>query len=240
MPGFKNIHKILGDRRFELTDIIIHAIDARSGLLDFPVDGQLSERATEIICDSYFRSAVLVRRHWSKPSSLRKAVLNELPRLLRSEIADLECISAEELRILDDAISRMNAPGSRIFVLNPFEVDQELGWQKEDGAPDVAQQIAHKLCFLGQSVIAARFATAHDDVKVEQTKVAGNRVVPVNIQSLRRDKGWSYEDLANLVEIDKRLVIRHLKGECAPRGSTLNKYADKLKLPLAALSFGPK
>lgn len=46
-----------------------------------------------------------------------------------------------------------------------------------------------------------------------------------NLQRLRKDCGWSYEDLALQVDLDKKLVIGHLKHGKGLQPETLGKYA---------------
>jgi hypothetical protein len=58
-----------------------------------------------------------------------------------------------------------------------------------------------------------------------------------NLQKLRRECGWSYEELAKQVDLDKKLVIGHLKHGKGLHPETLKKYArafsDWLERPIS-------
>jgi hypothetical protein len=58
-----------------------------------------------------------------------------------------------------------------------------------------------------------------------------------NLQKLRHECGWSYEELAKQVDLDKKLVIGHLKHGKGLHPETLKKYArafsDWLERPIS-------
>jgi hypothetical protein len=50
--------------------------------------------------------------------------------------------------------------------------------------------------------------------------------IAVNIDRLRKDCGWSMDQLAEKIDHDKRLVLAHVHGKTKPRPSTVKVYAD--------------
>ena len=62
----------------------------------------------------------------------------------------------------------------------------------------------------------------HDNGKLRN----GRKRLAANLDRLRKECGWSYDELADQTGIDKKLILQHVNRGSRPRPKTLRTYAD--------------
>ena len=56
--------------------------------------------------------------------------------------------------------------------------------------------------------------------------IQNKTVLGRNIDRLRNECGWSFDELAKAIELDKKALLAHVNKGATPRPSTLKTYAD--------------
>ena len=56
------------------------------------------------------------------------------------------------------------------------------------------------------------------------------------LRAIRKDKGWSQEELAEILGTSKQVISRYENGQRAPKVTVAAEFAKRLGIPLTALS----